>query len=252
MATEKPRTGDAVEARVNDGRRRVGLLTLGSAAVLTIYSAGFVRTRAAANRVADAETARHPSAEHRRAAPDSPTVPSVLGPASSARAAVDSVAVPMLRAPARASATPGGSTATAPARGNADSANIVVAQSVEATSPPPATTESAPEPVAPLAEEQPQPVPPPQPSQEQYKDGSYAGWGTSRHGDIEATVEIKAGRIVSAEITQCRTRYSCSRIASLPPQVLAKQSAEVDYVSGATQSSDAYYYAVVEALKKAQ
>jgi len=171
---------------VNDGRRRVGLLTLGSAAVLTIYSAGFVRTRAAANRVADAEAARHPSAEHRRAAPDSPTVPSVLGPASSARAAVDSVAVPMLRAPARASATPGGSTATAPARGNADSANIVVAQSVEATSPPPATTESAPEPVAPLAEEQPQPVPPPQPSQEQYKgsvampDGERRGTATSR------------------------------------------------------------------------
>jgi uncharacterized protein with FMN-binding domain len=85
-----------------------------------------------------------------------------------------------------------------------------------------------------------------------YKDGTYSGWGTSRHGDIEATVEIKNGRIMSAEISQCRTRYSCSRISQLPPQVLARQSAEVDYVSGATQSSDAYYYAVVEALKKAK
>ena len=85
-----------------------------------------------------------------------------------------------------------------------------------------------------------------------FKDGVYSGWGTSRHGDIEATVEIKGGRIVSANISQCRTRYSCSRIADLIPQVVSRQSAEVDYVSGATQSSDAYYYAVLEALKKAK
>ena len=85
-----------------------------------------------------------------------------------------------------------------------------------------------------------------------YKDGTYTGWGTSRHGDIEASVEIKSGRIVSANISQCRTRYSCSRIAELPPQVLARQRADVDYVSGATQSSNAYYDAVAEALKKAK
>jgi uncharacterized protein with FMN-binding domain len=85
-----------------------------------------------------------------------------------------------------------------------------------------------------------------------YKDGTYSGWGSCRHGTIEATVVIAAGRIESTRISQCRTRYSCSWIADLPRQVVTRQSPEVDYVSGATQSVDAFYYAVVEALSKAK
>ena len=27
-----------------------------------------------------------------------------------------------------------------------------------------------------------------------YRDGTYTGWGTSRHGDIQASVDIKDGR----------------------------------------------------------
>ena len=86
----------------------------------------------------------------------------------------------------------------------------------------------------------------------QWKDGSYSGWGTSRHGDIQATVVIADGRIASATIAQCLTRYSCSWISALPPQVVSRQSAEVDYVSGATQSTNAFYTAIVEALSKAK
>ncbi len=86
----------------------------------------------------------------------------------------------------------------------------------------------------------------------QWKDGTYTGWGYSRHGNIEAQVVIESGRIASATISQCRTRYSCSVIDRLPPQVAQRQSAEVDYVSGATQSADAFYGAVVEALGKAK
>ena len=41
-------------------------------------------------------------------------------------------------------------------------------------------------------------------------------------------------------------------IEKLPPQVAQRQSPEVDYVSGATQSTDAFYYGVVEALSKAK
>jgi uncharacterized protein with FMN-binding domain len=85
-----------------------------------------------------------------------------------------------------------------------------------------------------------------------WKDGAYSGWGTSRHGDIQAQVVIEGGRIASAPITQCLTRYSCSVIAKLPPQVAERQSPEVDYISGATQSTNAFYYAVVEALSKAK
>lgn len=83
-------------------------------------------------------------------------------------------------------------------------------------------------------------------------DGTYTGWGTSRHGDIEATVVIKDGAIASATISRCLTRYSCSWISHLQAQVVKRQSPEVDYVSGATQSTNAFYYAVVEALGKAK
>src|SRR5207244_12226708 len=85
-----------------------------------------------------------------------------------------------------------------------------------------------------------------------YRDGTYCGWGTCRHGDIQAAVVIENGRIASATIAQCLTRYSCSVIAKLPPQVAERQSPEVDYVSGATQSTNAFYYAVVEALGHAK
>jgi uncharacterized protein with FMN-binding domain len=85
-----------------------------------------------------------------------------------------------------------------------------------------------------------------------WKDGRYTGWGFSRHGNIEATVTIEGGRITSAVISQCRTRYSCAVIDTLPPEVAQRQSPDVDYVSGATQSADAFYEAVVAALDKAR
>lgn len=81
------------------------------------------------------------------------------------------------------------------------------------------------------------------------RDGTFTGYGTSRHGDIEATIEIRDGRITAATISQCLTRYSCSWIEMLPAQVVARQTADVDVVSGATQSSDAFYFAVLAALK---
>jgi uncharacterized protein with FMN-binding domain len=85
-----------------------------------------------------------------------------------------------------------------------------------------------------------------------WKDGTYTGLGDSPHGDIEATVVIAGGRIQSATISQCRTLYSCSVIDRLPPQVAERQSPDVDYVSGATHSAEAFYAAVVEALDQAK
>ena len=63
---------------------------------------------------------------------------------------------------------------------------------------------------------------------------------------------IEGGHIASATIAQCLTRYSCNVIGKLPPEVAQRQSPEVDYVSGATQSTNAFYYAVVDALGKAK
>ena len=84
-----------------------------------------------------------------------------------------------------------------------------------------------------------------------YRDGTYAAWGDSPHGRIFATVVIWRGRIASAELTTCRMRYPCSMVASLPSQVVARQSAEVDVVSGATQSAEAFSIAVDRALELA-
>ena len=120
----------------------------------------------------------------------------------------------------------------------------------------PAATPSAPPPPAAPVVPAPAAPPPAAPAATKgpvsYKDGVYLGRGTSRHGDIEAMVEISGGRITNTVISQCLTRYSCSWIAILVPQVVARQSAEVDYVSGATVSSDAFYYAVMQALAQAK
>lgn len=112
-----------------------------------------------------------------------------------------------------------------------------------------------PAPVAIAAKVNPAPVAPPVPAApppSKWKDGAYTGWGTCRHGDIQAQVVIEGGRIKQAGIVQCLTRYSCNVIGRIIPQVVERQSAEVDYVSGATQSANAFYYAVVEALAKAK
>ncbi len=85
-----------------------------------------------------------------------------------------------------------------------------------------------------------------------YKDGIFYGWGSCRHGDLQASIAIKDGRIIAAAISECHTRYSQNVIAMLPAQVVARQSADVDSVAGATQSADAFYYAVSEALKEAK
>lgn len=115
------------------------------------------------------------------------------------------------------------------------------------------TPAPAPAPVAAVAPAPPPtPAAAPNPGAPPWKDGKYTGWGSCRHGDIEAAVEIKGGKIVSAVITQCETRYSCDVIDKLIPQVAQRQSPDVDNVSGATQSGDAFSNAVFEALGKAK
>lgn len=84
-----------------------------------------------------------------------------------------------------------------------------------------------------------------------YADGSYTGVGTSRHGNIEVTVVIKNGKIDSASVSRCSTRYPCSDVNPLVRAVITTQSVPVDHVSGATDSSNAYKQAVAQALAKA-
>jgi uncharacterized protein with FMN-binding domain len=87
---------------------------------------------------------------------------------------------------------------------------------------------------------------------ETYQDGTYVGKGSGGHGSVEVTLIIEGGRIVSAEITGCRTMYPCSKIRALPGRVIERQSAAVDWISGATDSSRGFRLAVLAALAKAK
>lgn len=68
---------------------------------------------------------------------------------------------------------------------------------------------------------------------------------------MEVAVVVHRGRIVSANVTRCGTTYTCQYVSPLVSEVVSSQAAPVDYVSGATASSAAYYQAVVGALTKA-
>jgi uncharacterized protein with FMN-binding domain len=219
------------------------LVALSSAAIVAVYSAGYMRTRAAAERF-DPTEPRRPARPIAPSAPDAPAVePRVTIPAPSPAPAVVS----------RQSVAP---LASAPQPGHA--ADTGLAPPIAAATPPPSDVPSAPgfETQSVQGIEQPTiDAPPPEPpaiARGQYRDGSYTGWGYCRHGDIQASVVVDGGRIVSAKVVQCLTRYSCNWIEPLYPQVMQRQNAEVDYISGASESSDAFHDAIAEALAKAK
>lgn len=94
-------------------------------------------------------------------------------------------------------------------------------------------------------------VPTGQPAASGYRDGTYQGHGTSRRGGVGVAVTVQGGRITNVAFTDVTTQYPVSRIAALPGQVLARQSAQVDRISGATFSVQAFQQAVQQALAQA-
>jgi uncharacterized protein with FMN-binding domain len=222
--------GYTVERRQANQKISNSLVTLSSAAILAVYAAGYQRTRAAEDEFEAQIARRKAPAPLVAAAPALEAIPTIP----------DSPAPPPRKA--RPRSTPAEVPKTAPK---------AVPQEAPADSPAPPAAAPAPPAAAPAVQ-----------PRNQYKDGTYLGWGTSRHGDIQASVEIASGRITSAAIVQCLTRYSCSWISpktpgtgspefDLPGQVVTRQSAKVDYVSGATESSDAFFQAIAQALSKA-
>src|SRR5262245_29775808 len=226
------------------------LVGLGSAAVLAVYSAGYARTREAAQRFEGEDRQRHAVIP----ATTVPIAPEVARTIPSPQPVLD--AKPAPTAPKTPAAT--SSKKSSP---SAISTESKPSTPVADTTPVRADTAPTSQPVSP-AQPTPAAAAPAAPATDTaaklaktqlgWNDGTFTGWGGSRHGDIQATVEIKAGRIISAWISICATQYSCSWIDSLPGQVVARQSPEVDFVSGATQSTNAFYYAVVQALRKAK
>jgi uncharacterized protein with FMN-binding domain len=156
-------------------------------------------------------------------------------------------AVPAEKPASTAATTPSASVATTSTPTSTSApvqpAPVKAAPVVAAAAPAPAPTPAAPVAAAPVSTP---------PAATRWKDGEYTGYGTSRHGDVEVYLETTDGKITYIKISQCLTQYSCSWIEDLPKQVLARQSTKVDAVSGATQSANAFYYALVAALAKAK
>lgn len=196
------------------------LIVMSSAAVIAVYAAGYFKTESAAEQVAA------------QSAPLQPTSPSVAistTPPESPYLAPSPVAIPTPVPTAI-------DTQVAEAAGAADAGQTSGGPIPTSTSLPP--TVAAPPPTATPAS--------------RFRDGKYTGTGSSRHGDVQATVVIKAGKIISANIDGCMTRYPCSVIQDLPGEVVQQQSANVDFISGASDSSSAYQEAVASALSQAQ
>ena len=223
------------------------LTALSSAAILAVYAVGYHRTSAAADRFV--RQADHES-------PEPPIVRNFVAPAQALPSFKSTLAVPPENPPKRAANRETAKNTKIESKESA----VFVTPSDPAPAPvelpPPSTPAYIARTPAPVLEaaspDIPPPPPPPLPAALQYKDGTYTGWGSCRHGDIQASVVIEGGRIAAATIAQCYTRYPCTWIEHAPGQVVARQSIKVDYVSGATQSVDAFKEAVAEALAKAK
>ncbi len=84
-----------------------------------------------------------------------------------------------------------------------------------------------------------------------YRDGTYAGTGRAGRGQIAVKVTIDGGKVTGVKITHSTTYFPTSQISRLPGEVVKNQSADIDFVSGATQSSLAFRNAVAAALAQA-
>jgi uncharacterized protein with FMN-binding domain len=84
-----------------------------------------------------------------------------------------------------------------------------------------------------------------------YRNGTYSATGISDLGTVSVSVTIDRGTIAKVEITDCSMHYPQWYIDGLPAEVLAAQSATIDWVSGASYSSYSFASAVAQALAQA-
>ena len=187
------------------------LVALSASAVASVYLAGLLSTRTAADSISasvggDTATVSTP-------------VPTI------ATSGADATSVPAVVVGASATATPA-STAT---------------PTTPSTATPAATPTSAASTATPAAG----------PSSTSYADGTYTATGSSRFGSVAVSVTTSGGKIGNVQITKVTTTFPVSRIASLPAQVVQTQTASVNAVTGATASSQAFKQAVQQALAQA-
>jgi uncharacterized protein with FMN-binding domain len=119
-----------------------------------------------------------------------------------------------------------------------------------ATTPPTVTTVTTPTP----------PAPTPQPQQQSlYKDGTYTGKVTDAYyGNIQVRATISNGKLANVVFLQYPNDRSTSIMINnqampyLKQEAIAAQSANVDIVSGATDSSQAFKQSLSSALTQAK
>jgi uncharacterized protein with FMN-binding domain len=208
------------------GRRKLGgtLLALSAAAIASVYTVGYVSTQSSLDKLtSDAGAVSASAAAIVDSQPTAISPSATPAPSATSRPATS---VPGLGSAGRTS----GQAATAP-----PASSPTTAPATATPSPAPSATSS-----------------PTQAAASGYRDGTYTGTGSSRHGGMQVTVVIKNGKIVSAAVSQCGTRYPCSDVDPLVRSVVSQQAAPVNHVSGATDSSRAYTTAVKAALAQAK
>jgi len=92
-----------------------------------------------------------------------------------------------------------------------------------------------------------------------YKDGSYTGKATDAfYGTIQVQAKIQNGKIADVQFLQyphdqdTSIQVNNAAMPQLKQEAIAAQSATVDVVSGATQTSQAFKESLADALSQAQ
>lgn len=105
----------------------------------------------------------------------------------------------------------------------------------------------------------PTPNPAPTPVSAKYKNGTYLGpTANSIYGPVQVSATISGGKLTTVTVLQYpKDRANSAEISSrslpiLQSEAVQSQSATVDIVSGATQTSEAFTQSLASALASAQ
>ena len=87
-----------------------------------------------------------------------------------------------------------------------------------------------------------------------YKDGECFGKASAYNGNVEVKVTISGGKITAIDIVKTKDdeEYFFDAQKKVIPEILEKQSTDVDAVAGATTSSEGICHAVEKALEEAK
>ena len=153
--------------------------------------------------------------------------------------------------------SPSDSESSDPAQGDAEDSGVVVSS----VQPRPATTPSV-TPVATPASTPPKPVAAPAPAPKpkgQYVDGTYTGSvANAYYGNVQVQATVSGGKIASVQFLQYPNDRSTSRYINsqatpiLASEAIQAQSAQVNTVSGASDTSAAFQESLAAALSQAK